>query len=143
MLHFDNLDSLRAGLGGVKGQRAAEAIQRADQALAEVTLSIGDSLTYRVTARPDCSELTGRHRYLDARAVLDGTATIEVAPAGQLQPTDAYSDLADRQHFAGAGVRHELGAGEIVVVEPGEAIRDVEVTGRVIVLRVTMEDGPS
>jgi evolved beta-galactosidase subunit beta len=140
MLRFTNLDELVAALGEVtKWRRVAEAVRRADRVPPEVTCSIGDSLTYRVTTRPDCTELTGHRRYLEARCVLDGAAVIEVAPEADLQPTDTYSDLADRRHFAGSGERYRLDAGEIAVVEVGEAVRDVAVDGHLMVLRITVE----
>lgn len=140
MLRFANLDEFKIALGGaLMWRRAADAILRADLVQPEVTHSIGDSLTYRVTSRSDRAELTGHRRYLEVRAVLDSTVVIEIAPVRKLEATDAYSDLTDRQHFAGTGERHELAAGEIVVVEPDEAVRDVEVTGRMLVLRVTVE----
>lgn len=142
MLRFANLGELGRALGeSRKWRRAAEAVRRADRVLPEVTLSIGDSLTYRVTTRPDCAELTGHRRYLEVRAVLDGTAVVEVAPVAELQATGAYSDLTDRRHFTGTGERHELTAGQILVVERDEAVRDIEVTGRIVVLRVTVEPG--
>lgn len=140
MQRFANLDEFLAACGDArKWRRVAEAVQRADRILPEVTCSIGDSLTYRVTTRPDCTELTGHRRYLEVRCVLDGAAVIEVAPEADLRPTDTYSDLADRRHFAGSGERYRLDAGEIAVVDVGEAVRDVAVDGRVMVLRITVE----
>ena len=62
-----------------------------------------------------------------------------MAPVSELTASNRYSDLADRQRFTGTGRRHELAAGGIVVVDPAEAIRDIAVTGRVMVLRVTVE----
>lgn len=140
MLRFSNLDELVATLGGTtRWRRVTEAVRRADRVLPEVTYSIGDSVTYRVTTAPDCPALTGHRRYLELRCVLDGTTVIEVAPESDLQPTDAYSDLTDRRHFAGSGEHCRLEAGEIAVVEVGEAVRDVAVEGRVLVVRVTVE----
>lgn len=140
MLFFANVDELVATMGGAtKWRRVAEAVQRADHVLPEVTCSIGDSVTYRVTTRPDSASFTGHRRYLEARCVLDGSTVIEVASEADLQPTDAYSDLSDRRHFAGSGVKYRRSAGEIAVAEMGEAVRDVAVDGRVVVLRVTVE----
>ncbi|MCA0293876.1 MAG: YhcH/YjgK/YiaL family protein [Actinobacteria bacterium] len=139
MLIFDTLEELVAALGTTTWRRAAQAVQRADEVLPEVTLSIGDSLTYRVTGRPDCPTLTGRRRYLDVRAVLDGESVIEVAATTDLTAEGDYSDLTDREHFSGAGDSHTLTAGQIAVVEAHEAVRDVSVEGRVVVLRVTVE----
>jgi evolved beta-galactosidase subunit beta len=140
MLRFANVDQILATLGETtKWRRAVEAIRRADRVLPDVTYSIGDSLTYRVTTDPDCAVLTGHRRYLEARYVVEGGAVIEVAPVSEVQAIDDYSDLTDRQPFTGAGGRHELAAGEIAVVETGEAVRDVAVEGRVLVLRVTVE----
>lgn len=140
MLRFANVAELLTTLGeATKWRRMAEAIRRGEQVLPEVTYSIGDSLTYRVTTQPDCTELAGHRRYLEARCVLEGVAVIEVAPVTDLRAIDDYSDLTDRQHFTGAGGRYELAAGELAVVEAGEAVRDESVEGRVIVLRVTVE----
>lgn len=141
MQRFANLDEFQAALGEArKWQRVAEAVRRAGRVLPEVTYSIGDSLTYRVTTTPDCPELTGHRRSLEARYVLDGTAVIEVAPVAGLEPSDDYSDLTDRQHFTGGSRRSELGAGELAVIEREEAVRDVAVNGRVVILRVTVGD---
>ncbi|MGC3995520.1 MAG: hypothetical protein QM779_15615 [Propionicimonas sp.] len=125
--------------GGVKGRRVVEAIQRSDLVLPEVTFSLGDSLTYRSTTRPDCPVLTGHRRYLEVRAVVDGRAVFEVAPLEDLSSSDDYDDLSDRQHFTGRGAQWELGADEVLVVAAEEAIRDVLVEGRMVVLRVTVE----
>ena len=140
MQRFANLNEFQAALGEArKWQRVAEAVRRAGRVLPEVTYSIGDSLTYRVTTTPDCPELTGHRRYLEARYVLDGTAMIEVAPVAGLEPSDDYSDLTDRQHFTGSGERFDLGTDEIALIEEHEAVRDVAVGGRVVMLRVTVE----
>lgn len=140
MLRFPNVDELLVALGDArKWQRVAEAARRADRVLPEVMYSIGDSLIYRVTTAPDCPVFTGHRRYLQVRYVIDGATVIEVAPVADLRASDDYSDLTDRQHFLGVGERFELVAGDIAVVEEHEAVRDVAVEGRVVVLRVTVE----
>ncbi len=140
MRRFVNVDEFVATLGETtKWRRAVEAIRRADRVLPDVTYSIGDSLTYRVTTDPDCAVLTGQRRYLEVRYVVEGGAVIEVAPIAELKPSNDYSDLTDRQHFAGSGERYELARGELAVVDAGEAIRDQAMDGRVMVLRVTVE----
>lgn len=140
MQRFANLEEFLVALGDArKWQRVAEAVRRIDLVLPEVTSSIGDSLTYRVTIAPDCPLLTGHRRYLDVRYVLDGTAVIEVASVAGLSPSDEYSDLTDRRHFTGSGERLDLVTGELVVVGEHEAVRDVAVEGRVVVLRVSVE----
>jgi evolved beta-galactosidase subunit beta len=140
MQRFSDLDQMLVSLGeATKWRRVAEAVQRADRVLPDVTYSIGDSLTYRVTSQPDCVALTGHRRYLEARYVLDGALVIEVAPAPGVQPADGYDDLTDRQHFDGTGERHRLVTGGIAIVNVDEAIRDVEVDGVIMVFRVTVE----
>lgn len=140
MRRFASLDEFLAACDEArKWRRVAEAIRRSEKVLPEVTYSIGDSLTYRVTTQPDCTELTGHRRYLEARCVLEGVAVIDVAPVADLPAIDDYSDLTDRQHFTGAGGRYELAAGEIAIVEASEAVRDESVEGRVLVLRVAVE----
>lgn len=140
MRRFASLDEFLAACDEArKWWRVAEAVRRSEQVLPEVAYSIGDSLTYRVTTQPDCTVLTGHRRYLEVRCVVEGVAVIEVAPVTDLRAIDDYSDLTDRQHFTGAGGRYELAAGELAVVEAGEAVRDESVEGRVIVLRVTVE----
>lgn len=140
MQRFANLDEFAAALGAAtKWRRALEAVRRTGRVLPEVTRSIGDSLTYRVTDHPDCLTLTGHRRYLEVRYVVDGTTVVEVAPEATLEPSDDYSDLTDRQHFTGSGERHHLSEGEVAVIEAGEAIQDVAVDGRVMVLRVSVE----
>ena len=140
MLRFADVDEMLASLDqATKWRRVAEAVRRADQVLPDVTYSIGDSLTYRVTSQPDSVTLTGHRRYLEVRCVLDGTVVIETAPASGARPVDSYDDLTDRQHFEGSGERHRLVGDEIAVIDVGEAIRDVSVEGRMMVLRVTVE----
>lgn len=143
MLLFDNLPALQRQLGSAaKWQRLAEAVAKADRVLPEVSYSVADSLTYRVTGSPDRDVLTAQRRYLAVRYVLDGEAEIEVARVGSLQPLGEYSDLSDRQAFAGSGTRHVLTGGQVAVIEPGEAVADRRVDGRVMVLRVTVEGAP-
>lgn len=141
MLHFTTIEALEERLGSAaKWRRAAEAMRRGGQALREVTLSIGDSVTYRVTAHPDSLELTGHRRYLEVRHVLAGNSLVETAPIDTLQPLDEYSDLTDRRRFTGRVVdRHALNTGEILIASPAEALRDVHVDGLVVVLRVSVE----
>ncbi len=142
MLRFDDVEQFLVALGpATRWRRVAEALRRADRVPPDVTLSIGDSLTYRVTASPDREALTGSRRYLAVRHVVGGSAVVEVAPVDGLEPAGPYSDLTDRQPFSGAATPVELRAGEVLVVEAGEAVRDVSVRGRVVVLRVTVEDG--
>lgn len=142
MLRFAGVDEFLDTLGvATKWRRAAEAMRRAERALPEVTLSVGDSLTYRVTGSPDREALTASRRYRDVRYVLEGSALLEVTSTDGLAPAGPYSDLTDRESFAGEGTPVELGAGEVLVVEAGEAVRDTTVRGRVVVLRVTVEGG--
>ncbi|MCB0910043.1 MAG: hypothetical protein KDB60_00320 [Propionibacteriaceae bacterium] len=141
MLRFASVDEFVDVLGAAtKWRRAAEAMRRADRTLPEVTRSIGDSLTYRLTSAPDLPVLTGHRRYLELRHVMEGRAIVEVAPNEVLEPAGPYDDLSDSQTFIGGGVLHELRAGDTVVVGVDEAIRDLAVEGHVIVLRVTVEE---
>lgn len=140
MQRFASLDDLSSALGeATKWRRVADAVQGADRSMPEVTFSLGDSLTYRRTSGLECPEFTRHRRYLELRYVLAGTAAVEIAPVVALLPVDDYSDLTDRQHFAGSGERYDLTEGEFVVVGVAEAIRDVAVEGQVMVLRVTVE----
>jgi evolved beta-galactosidase subunit beta len=140
VLTYDSLDLFRAAHGGTKKwDRTLEAIANVPHVSPGVTYSIGDSLTYRVIDRPDAVELTGHRRYLAVRHVVSGEATVEVAPVGSLSPTDEYSDLTDRRHFAGAGHQVVLPAGSVLVAEIDEALRDVAVDGVVVTLRVSVE----
>lgn len=140
MLTFTDLDEFRRVLGGTKKwDRTLEAIANAPRVLRDVTYSIGDSLTYRVTSTPPAIELTGHRRYLSVRHVLRGSATVAVARQDALTATDAYDDLSDRQHFTGDAEEVALAEGAVVVAEIDEAMRDVAVDGEVVTLRVTVE----
>lgn len=140
MLTFSNLTEFRRVLGGTKKwDRTLEAIANAGSVSKDVTYSIGDSLTYRVTSTPDAEALTGHRRYLAVRHVLDGAATVAVAPTTALTETDEYDDLSDRQHFEGPAEEHLLSSGAVLVAEIDEALRDVAFDGDVVVLRVTVE----
>lgn len=140
MLRYDSVDLFAAAHGGTKKwDRTLEAVANAPRVPTGVTHSIGDSLTYRVTTEPDRTELTGHRRYLAVRHVLEGTATVEVAPVASLTPSGAYSDLTDRRTYTGSGREVVLTAGSVLVTEIDEAIRDLDVSGRLLVLRVTVE----
>lgn len=140
MLTFADLTELRRVLGGTKKwDRSLEAINIAPGVPADVTHSVGDSLTYRITSRRDSPELTGHRRYLAVRHVLRGTATVAVARQAELTPTDGYDDLSDRQHFTGTAEEVDLHEGAVLIAEIDEALRDVRVDGDVVVLRVTVE----
>ena len=118
---------------------AAAAIGAAPALTPDVVWSIGDAVTYRVLRRPDQPDLTGHRRYLDLRAVVEGRLVVEVAPVAELAPTGPYDDLSDRQPFTGAGEVQVVLPGEVLVVEAHEAVRDVEVDGLVMLLRVSVE----
>lgn len=135
---YSDISELLRNAPGRKWQRVGEAIANAAAVLPAVTYSIGDSLTYRVTSQ-ESGGLTARRRYLAVRCVLEGEASFDVAPVAELQELDEYSDLSDRQHFAGPATRVILPAGAILVVESGEALADVGVAGRMMVLAVTVE----
>lgn len=140
MLLFESVADFARVLSGTrKWARTLEAIANVPHVADDVAYSIGDSLTYRVTTRPDHVELTGHRRYLAVRHVVSGRSVVEVAPVADLTATDEYSDLTDRRHFAGAGEVVELPKGSVLIADIDEALRDVEVTGRVLTLRVTVE----
>lgn len=140
MRHYDSLDLFAAAHGGTaKWDRTLEAVANAPRVRPGITHSIGDSLTYRVTTEPDRTVLTGQRRYLAVRHVIEGTATVEVAPVASLTPTGAYSDLTDRREYAGVGRQVTLSAGSVLVTEIDEAIRDLDVSGHLLVLRVSVE----
>lgn len=142
MLRFAGVDELAAaGAGDVRWRRAVEAIRRAGALPPEVTRSIGDSLTYRLTSASDLPVLTGHRRYLEVRHVVSGRVLVEVGPVGALEPAGPYDDLSDSQPFTGSGTVVELGVGDTLVAGVEEAVRDVVVEGRVVVLRVTIEEG--
>jgi beta-galactosidase beta subunit len=137
---LDDVAEARRVLGGTKKwDRLLEAIAHAETVLPDVTASIGDSLTYRVTRTPANQRLTGHRRYLDVRHVLEGSMTVAVADLADLTPVDEYSDLDDRQRLDGPAEQLELAAGAVLVVEAHEALLDVAVDGRVLVARVTVE----
>ncbi|MFV0407803.1 MAG: hypothetical protein ACK5LN_13450 [Propioniciclava sp.] len=140
MLWFPTVEALRAELGSApKWMAVATAIASAQQVQAEVTYSVGAAVTYRVTDQPDRPELTGHQRYLDVRVVLAGSLELEVARCIDLIAAAPYDDLTDRQPFTGVGERRTLQAGEVLIVEAGEALRDHWVDGRMVVIRVTVE----
>jgi evolved beta-galactosidase subunit beta len=140
VLTFESPEDFTTALGGTKKwSRMLEAIANAPSLLPDVTYSIGDSLTYRLTSAPEATQLTGHRRYLTVRHVLSGEATLEVAPVSSLESIDEYDDLSDRQHFSGAGERVGLTAGSVLVCEIDEALRDVSFNGAVMALRVTVE----
>ncbi|MFV0451256.1 MAG: YhcH/YjgK/YiaL family protein [Propioniciclava sp.] len=139
-MRYSSLERLLADRGEAPAWRAAAvAVEAAPRVLPEVTYSIGDAVTYRLLRRPDRPELTAHRRYLDVRVVLGGQHQVEVARVADLVPLKPYDDLTDREAFVGAGDLQVLQAGEVLVSEPGEAIRDLEVSGEVLLIRVTVE----
>ena len=110
--------------GTKKWVRTAEAIEAAPNLLRLVTYSIGDSITWR-RIDETCADdaLVASRRYQRVLYCAGGTAHVEYAPTAQLRETRAYSDLTDRQSFAGPGVTVPVGAGTLLIFDIDEATR--------------------
>lgn len=127
-----------------KWQRVLEAVALAPTLREGVTHSIGDSLTYRVGSAADLAteSLIGRRRYHLVFACLSGRAVVEVGRKDQLAAKGPYSDLSDRQPFAGSAESVEMPAGALLVVGIDEAARvrpDSDSDSRLVQLHVTVE----
>lgn len=126
-----------------KWQRTLEAITRAPNLMANITWSIGNSLTYR---RADTSvlataQLVGHRRYQMVFAALTGAVVVEVAPQADLSPEADYDDLSDRQYFAGQGELVNIPAGGVLVVHIDEAARVLaEPIAEAVLAHVTVEN---
>lgn len=123
---FDNPDTLHDVLGAHrKWQRTLECIAEAPRLRAGAAYSIGDSLTYRRGdgAELGTADLVGRRRYSFVVAGLTGDVRVEVAPKAALTPVQPYSDLTDRELFAGSGEIVTVPQGAVLVVDIDEAAR--------------------
>ncbi len=121
-------------------RRVAESPERIADGAAR---SVGDAATYRLLTPADVgsADLVRHRRYHDTFAVLDGTLTLEVAPADQLSVVSPYRDTDDIERLRGMGVPVVFRAGEIGVLAIDEAVRIVGVQGRVLLFRVSVEAG--
>ncbi|QOR71051.1 hypothetical protein IM660_01685 [Ruania alkalisoli] len=119
-------------------RRLAESPERISDGAAR---SVGDAATYRLltAADVDSADLVRHRRYHDAFAVLDGVATLEVAPADWLTVVRSYRDTDDTELLSGAGTVVQIGAGQMGVLAIDEAVRVVELEGRCVLWRVTVE----
>lgn len=125
-----------------KWQRVREAVALAPSLREGMAHSLGDSLTYRIGSAPEFAteSLIGRRRYHLVFACLAGTAVVEVAGKDELTNTEPYSDLSDREGFAGSGAPVEVPAGALLVVGIDEAARVIPDAGATLVqLHVTVE----
>lgn len=128
--------------GHKKWIRTLEALEATPGLAAGVAYSIGDSLTYRKGSTADLSteDFVGRRRYHLVVAPLDGDAAVEIAPKASLAEQGAYSDLTDRQPFAGSGETVRVPQGEVLVVDIDEAARILpDPAAEAVVLHVTVE----
>ncbi|WP_159622621.1 hypothetical protein [Ruania rhizosphaerae] len=119
-------------------RRVAESPERIADGAAR---SVGDAATYRLLTPADVgsADLVRHRRYHDTFAVLDGTLTLEVAPADQLTVVSPYRDTDDTELLSGAGTVVQIGAGQMGVLAIDEAVRVVELEGRCVLWRVTVE----
>lgn len=139
---FETHEQLAQQLGAVtKWDRALQALQ-ADDIEDDVTYSIGDSLTYLRTQTSALSGagLIGRRRYHLAVGAIGADARLQIAPKASLAATTTYSDLTDRQSFAGPTRTVTIPAGGVLLVDIDEAAQiapqpDVQV----MALHVTVE----
>lgn len=126
-----------------KWQRTAQALEAVAARPAEVAYSIGDSLTYWRSTPGVLSvdDLVGHRRYLGVLCPLEGDLALEVAKKDELVVSDPYSDLSDREFFCGQGRAVTLAAGQVGVLEAGEAWRVAGGSSEsVVVLHVTVEN---
>lgn len=126
-LFTDLAEFVRLTAGRPKWGRAAQAILAAPTRPTGVMHSIGDSLTYlRTRRRHDTDHFTGHRRYLEVIAAGGSPVPLEIAPKAELERCTAYSDLTDREHFAGGGRPLTLRPGQIAVIGIDEAVRWLE-----------------
>jgi evolved beta-galactosidase subunit beta len=126
-------------------RRALDAIEPSDARPAGVAYSLGDAVTYRAVTDAADVDAAGRfaahHRYHQVCAVRAGRVVVESAPRGDLRVDRAYDDLDDTAWLTGRGAVTEAGPGRLLVPAPGEAVRVAEVSGRCVILRITVEGG--
>lgn len=129
-------------LGGVtKWERTLQALRTEGRPLG-VMYSVGDSLT---TMREHTDALAtdafvARRRYLYVLSPVDGDAEIESAPVAALEGAVEYSDLTDRQYLRGAGERHTVPRGAVLVAGPDDAVRVLPAPATTaVVAHVTVE----
>lgn len=126
-------------------RRALDAVEPSDRHPAGVACSLGDAVTYRAVTHADDVDPAGRfaahHRYRTMLAVRSGAVVVESAPREELEADREYDDLDDTAWLTGRGERATAGAGELVLPDAGEALRVVEVSGRCVLFRVTVEGG--
>ncbi len=141
---YESREQFDAQLGTVKKwMRVGQALDIAPELLQDVAYSIGDSITYwwdgaEGLATPD---MVGGRRYLTALAPMDGELAVVVAPKADLELTEAYSDLTDRERFAAVdGPVVTVPAGGILAVDIDEAFRVLPEPGsHAVMAHVTVE----
>jgi hypothetical protein len=138
----------RLALGHLRPwRRVLEALEASDDRLAGVAYSIGDIATYRtVTGARDIDparRFFAHHLSRGVLAVRSGRLTAETAPRDDLLVDRPYDDLDDVEWLLGEGQVMHAGPGQIMVPAPGEAVRVVSLTGRTVLLRLTVEGGTS
>lgn len=139
---FTDLDQFERVIAGrPKWVRTVQAIHSAPDRREGVMYSIGDSLTYlRTRRRHDTDLFTGHRRYLEVIAAGESTVQLEISAKRDLTRRVDYSDLTDREHFAGTGQELILQPGQIVVVEAHEALRYLDPAAQpCTVLHVSVE----
>lgn len=111
--------------GHKKWIRTLEALEAAPTLQEGIAYSIGDSLTYRkaTTAALATDDFVGRRRYHFVVAPLDGEVAVEVAPKASLDEQGDYSNLTDRQPFAGSGEVVTVPRDGVLIVDIDEAAR--------------------
>lgn len=125
-----------------KWVRCGQALDLASGLQRDVAYSIGDSLVYwwDEAASLAASDFVGHRRYLSVLSPIDGGLAVEIAPKSALQAIKPYSDLTDRERFAGAGERTVVQAGGVLVVDIDEAFRiPADQRVKAVVIHVTVE----
>lgn len=110
---------------GTSWERCVQALQQVSGLKNDVAHSIGDSLTYYKTNRPEprSSDFVGHRRYRIVLVALEGPVSLSIANKCDLETSEPYSDLSDREYFTGVGNAIELSEGAVLVLGIDEALR--------------------
>lgn len=142
---YETREQFDAQLSSVKKwMRVGQALDIAPTLLQDVAYSIGDSLTYWWDRAEGLStpDMVGHRRYHTVLSAIDGELEVAVAPKAELEPTEAYSDLTDRERFAASDAAPvvTVPAGGVLVVDIDEAARVLpEPNTAAVELHVTVE----
>ncbi|MDO5727414.1 MAG: hypothetical protein Q4Q03_05785 [Bowdeniella nasicola] len=135
MIRYDSLDQLLREQPGTVIQRIAQAYAQAPTLPVGPAFSIGDSLTYRIRAAHDDSQLlVARRDYAISYLPLDDEVILTVGQVGELECVRRYDDTTDTQLFrptpASELEQYRIGVGEVAMIAGDEAVRVIATNGR-------------